>query len=729
MNGCSRMPDAASSSEAIGALLRPRSIALIGASTDAHRYSGRPLRFLLKHGYEGALYPVNPRYADIGGLPCFPNVASVPGPVDLAVIMVSASHVPSVLEACAAAGVRAALIMSSGFAELGEDGRNLQRRLCDLAAASGMRICGPNSGGIINLRGRVGASLLSCLEMDRLLPGDIALVSQSGTVCNAPFNRAQDRHLGFSSVVSSGNEADLDVADFIEYFAADDATRVILAYVEGIRDGARFLAAAARARREGKPLVVLKVGRHERGRRVVASHTGAVAGSDTAFDAACARSGITRVTDLDEMLDVASVLSRSAAPARRGVAVVAVGSGGAAGLLADMTAEAGLFLPDFAPETKQALARIVSPLCTLGNPIDLAGVSGLASEEPAMLRDALPVIAADPEIGAIIVALPSLPYHAVDIAETLVAFHGAGKTSLVVTWLAGSLSTRGFEMLERGGVPLLRSCGAAVGSIRALLDYYERPRLSDVCAPATAAARDRARTIAAGGAAHLGERETKQWLREYGIPCVPDAVATSPEEAARIADEIGYPVALKIVADGVAHKQAVNGVRLAVADAAAVCVHYRELVSGVAARVPAAVVHGVLVQPMIGEGLDLFLGMFDDAQFGPVVVLGLGGLLAARPGRLGAALAPCAEDEAARMLANSGLAALAEANRDLGLSLEPVTGLVARFSRFAADVAPVVSAIDVNPLRILPYGRGVVVLDAKCYFDSRAGQSGRFALR
>jgi len=709
------MSDAACSKAGIDALLQPRSIALVGASSDGRRYSGRPMRFLLKHGYDGAIYPVNPRYKEIGDRPCFPDVASVPAPIDLAIIMVSAARVLPVLEDCAVSGVRAALVMTSGFAELGEDGRSQQRRLSDLAIASGMRICGPNSGGIINLRRKVGASLLSCLEMEHLIPGDIALVSQSGTVCNAPFNRAQDRKIGFSCVISSGNEADLDATDFIDYFSADEGTRVILAYIEGIRNGDRFLAAATRARRAGKSLVVLKAGRHERGRRLVASHTGSVAGSDTAFEAACSRTGILRVTDLDEMLDVASVLSRSTAPVRRGVAVVAVGSGGAAGLLADLTSDAGLDLPDFAPATQKELARIVSPLCTLGNPIDLAGISGLASEEPTMLRDALPVIASDPEVGAILVALPTLPYHATEIAESLVSFHRASKLPLIVTWLAGSLSAHGFDVLEYGGVPLVRSCSAAVRSARALLDRWEDPQVGHA---AETAAPGPASTIMKGGSAQLGERETKQLLAEYGISCVRDAFATTAEESARLADEIGFPVALKIVADGVAHKQEVRGVRLAVGDAATVMKYHREMVHDIAQRVPGALVRGVLVQPMISDGLDIFLGMFRDAQFGPVVVVGLGGLLAARPGRLGSGLAPLTTNEAVRMLTASGLAALVHANRNLGFSLDLVPDLVARFSRLAADAAPSVSAIDVNPVRLLPRGQGAIVLDAKCYFEA-----------
>lgn len=263
------------------------------------------------------------------------------------------------------------------------------------------------------------------------------------------------------------------------------------------------------------------------------------------------------------------------------------------------------------------------------------------------------------------------------------------------------------------------SCSAAVRSVRALFDYWEGPRPGDV---STVAVPESARTIASGGDSLLGERETKQLLGDYGIACVRDAFAASPEEAVRLAREIGYPVALKIVADGVAHKQTADGVRLAVGGDAAVSAQYREMVRSVAQRVPGAVVRGVLVQPMVGEGLDLFLGMIRDAQFGPVVVLGLGGLLAARPGRLGAGLAPLTAGEAARMLADSGLAALAEANRGLGLSIEHVPDLVARFSRLASDVSPAVSAIDINPLRILPRGRGAIVLDAKCYFEPRAGE-------
>lgn len=717
------MPDIASSSvgPGIDALLRPRSIALVGASADTARYSGRPLRFLVKHGYPGALYPVNPRYDRIGDHPCFPDVAAVPDPVDLAIIMLSALHVLAALEECAKKGVRAALVMSSGFAELGAAGRQAQQRVSELAVTTGMRICGPNSGGIINVRDRVGASLLSCLELDTLIPGDIALVSQSGTVCNAPFNRAQDRGIGFACLVSSGNEADLDVPDFVEYFAEDDGVRVIVAYVEGVKDGTRFLRAATRAAERGKPLVVLKVGAHERGRAVIASHTGAAAGSDSAFQAVFARTGAIRVHDLDEMIDVASVLAGSRRPRLPGVAVVAVGSGGAAGLLADMTAGAGLDLADFTEPTKQALGPLVSPLCTLTNPLDLAGVSGLASEEPAMLRACLPVIAADPGVGSIVVALPSLPYYCGEIAEALVDFHRSGPVPLLVTWLAGSLSRRGFDILERHGVPLLRSCEAAVRGLRALLDHARfkdrAPGTAAVAAPepSTTAAAQR---ILADRAGTLPEDETKRLLALYGIPGVPERRAASAADAVRAAREIGYPVALKIVSADIAHKQQVGGIRLGVSGDAAVRREFRALVAEVERSLPAAAIEGVLVQAMAREGLDVFLGMLRDPQFGAVVMLGLGGLLVARPGALTSGLAPLDAAGATRMVRESEVGRLLEAHRGLGFAPEGLIDLLGRFSRLAADVAPWVSAIDVNPVRLFPRPGAAAVLDAKCYFTS-----------
>lgn len=431
-------------------LLRPERIAVVGASDDPARISGMPLRYLVEHGFPGRLFPINPKHASVQGLPCFPTLRAVPEAIDLALIALPTHAVLDALRQCADKKVRAAVVVSAGFAEVGGEGAALQRKIQELARESRLRVLGPNCQGFINVHARIAATFTSAAE-GSLPAGSIALVTQSGALGGSLLAMARERNLGLSHWISTGNEADVTAPECLEYLLGDPETRVLAAYLEGVRDGRHLARVAAQAQQAGKPLVILKAGRSGRGREAVLSHTAAVAGDDRLYGALFRQTGVIQVEDLDEVLDAAAVL----ATGRTGGSRVGVlsSSGGAGVLLTDEAHRLGLTVPDLHPRTVERLRQAIPAYASSANPVDL---TAQILQQPALVAHCLRAILEDDGIDAAAVLMTMVTGRvAVEVATCIV--EGARRTGklVAVAWMAGDLTRDAYALLRREGIPLL----------------------------------------------------------------------------------------------------------------------------------------------------------------------------------------------------------------------------------------------------------------------------------
>ncbi len=447
----------------IDLLFNPRSIAVVGASDDLSRIGGLPIRFLHHHGYSGKIFPVNPKYKEIAGLPCFSTLTAIPEPVDLALIGIPRQLVLEAFQQCAQKRIPFIILFSAGYAEMGEAGRREQEELRRFAQQAGIRVVGPNCIGIINTHGRVATSFTSGLELESLIPGAIGLITQSGGIGNSIFTRAYDRSIGLSCFISSGNELDLEVADFLEYFVQDEKTRSIALLLEDLKDPQKFILAAEKAFQKGKPIVALKVGRSEKGREAAASHTGAMSGPDAIYEALFKQKSISRVMDIDDLLEVAHLFARYELPAGDRVAVLST-SGGSGALLADLASDYQLRLPIPSVPTREKLHDLIPAVASITNPMD---ITTQFMNDPEAISRYLTAFAEDDNFDVLIINFTvSTLDRTLRVAERIAAISPHLPKPLVVCWPVGNMARQAFHCLERAGIPLFfhpSRCLSAVG--------------------------------------------------------------------------------------------------------------------------------------------------------------------------------------------------------------------------------------------------------------------------
>lgn len=445
------------------ALFNPHSIAVIGASDDPTRIGGLPIRFLRQHGYTGKIFPVNPKYKIIAGLPCFPALTDIPEPVDLALIGIPRQLVFEAIKECAAKRVPFAILFSAGYAEMGEEGRKEQEELRKLVRQAGIRVVGPNCIGIINTHDHVASSFTSGLEIESLIPGAVGLITQSGGIGNCILTRAHDRSIGLSFFISSGNELDLEASDFVEHFLQDGRTRSIALLLESLKDPKKFSRAADRAFQAGKPIVALKVGRSEKGREAAASHTGAMSGADAIYDGFFKQKGVIRVSDVDELVEVANLFARYKPPAGDRVAILS-SSGGSGALLADLASDYRLRLPSPSPKTREQLKDIAPAVAYIANPMD---ITTQFMNDPEAVARYLQAFSEDENFDVLIINFTvSTSDRTLRVAERIADLAPSLPKPLIVCWPVGNMARSAFQCLERAGVPLFfhpSHCLSAVG--------------------------------------------------------------------------------------------------------------------------------------------------------------------------------------------------------------------------------------------------------------------------
>jgi acyl-CoA synthetase (NDP forming) len=691
------------------AVFRPRAIAVIGASDDPVKIGGRPLAFLLRHGYAGAVYPVNPSRATVQGLPAFPSVAAIPGEVDLAVVVVPAERVLESLEAAAAKGIRAAIVFSSGFAEVGESGRAAQARLRALAERTGLRVIGPNCQGFAHLPSRLVATFASPFLDADLATGPIAMVSQSGAMAGMIYEMARAAGLGLNYWVSTGNEADVQAAEILAEVVEDPETRVACTYLEDVKDAGHLREALARAHRRGVPVFVLKSGRSAVGRRAASSHTGALAGEDAVYDAVFADWGAIRCADPAELLALPRAFLRYGAAGTR-VAILS-NSGGLGVLSVDLCADLGLTPAEFTPETTAVLRAALPDFAAAANPVDL---TAQMLTDPGMLARVLPVLEADPGVDAIVFQIALLG-SATDLGRLVLDVASIARRSPKV--VAVSCPQRPVvDAFRAADVLAFEDGSVALRSLACLARATaRRPRWLARAAAAPPPPPPAPPPLPAGRTAgqFLNEWESQRLLAPYGLPLVDTVFVTAAAAAPDAADQVGYPVVVKICSAALPHKSDVGGVALGVPDRAAVAEACRRIETEVRAHAPGIPVEGFVIQRQARGALELALGVKTDPVFGPVVLVGSGGVLieVLRDFRL--LLPPIDGAAAQEALRSLRIGALWDGVRGSApLDLPAAVALLERLGEAARGLGRVVSEIDLNPVLVGRRGEGVTVLDA-----------------
>lgn len=697
------MGERAVSRAVLDRLLWPERIAIVGASSNPDAIGGRPLRLLRQLDYPGRVYPVNPRHQTLGDVQAFPSIGSVPEPVDMAIVAVPAASVPAVLRECAAAGVGTAVVFSSGFADGGETA--LEAELA-AAAGDGVRFLGPNSEGFCNVVGRVPAGFSPTIDPERglreLRGGEVAIIAQSGGLGFALFHDGQRRGLGFSYVISTGNETDLGALDFLEYALEDERTRVVLLFVEGFRQASRFPELARRATELGKPLIVAKVGRSTAGQRAAASHTAHLVGRDAAYDAVFRRWGVARARDQEHAVDLALAFARAPLPAGPRVAIVTA-SGGSGVWAADACEDEGLEVPVLSERLQARLRELMPTYGAAANPVD---VTAQIIQTAGGFGPVLELLFASGEVDAIVLVTTLLnPERLADEEDTLRRLlDDSGKPLVVYSYTQPSEES--VEVLSRLGLAWFSTGHRAARALRALWDRSRALRRAGSAAGATAVA---ARGPAVEDAGLLLEFEAKQLLREWGLRTPAGRVARSASEAAAAAAELGGPVALKLQSPAVLHKSDGGGVVLGLSGAEAVSEAAGAMLAGAPAGAPTV----LLVEEMAEPGVEMLLGAVDDPDFGPLVTAGMGGVDVEVVPDVVTAPAPVSVAEARELLSElRGYPRLRAHRGRPAADVDAAAEALARLSELAVASAGAFREIDVNPLIVHAAGRGATVVDA-----------------
>jgi acetyltransferase len=697
-------------------LLNPKSIAIIGVSNDPSRIGGRILRYLRNHGYAGEIFPVNPKYDQIEGIKCYPDIASIPLETDVALVAVPEQSVLSVLEEAGKARVKSAIVYSAGFSELGEQGRNKQEKMRQVAEESRMMICGPNCVGIIGFHNKTAMSFSQFLDIPRLIPGEVAFISQSGALGGAILNRIQDRSIGISYFVSTGNEAVLESSDFIECLLDDPYTKVIMALIEGIRDAEKFLRVADLALKRKKPILVMKIGKTESGGKAASSHTGSMTGADSVYDAVFKQKGIIRVEDVEDLYLTATTLAKCRPPKGKRVGIITTTGGGGV-ILTDKLVEMGMDLPELSPGTVAKLSETKASFGVVKNPLDL---TAQVVNDPLLFPKSIETFTQDENFDMIIVALAMVAgERSRERASYIIeAAHSTDKP-IVTWWASGSLSTPGMKMLEESRVPLFTSPHQGIKALHALFrysDYLKNGSGGESAVHAiTTKNRLKVEKLIETSSRILTENEGKEILSCYGIPVPKERLGRNLKETRDIASEIGYPVALKVVSPEITHKTEAGGLKLNIRNEDELGKTYDKIMRDVRNHKPNAEIRGMLVQEMVPPGKEVIIGVIQDPQFGPMVMFGLGGVFVEVLKDFSLRHAPLKERDAWEMVKEiKGYKILEGVRGEKRSDQEAIVSALMAVSQMAVDLKGAISEIDINPLIVYPEKGGLKAVD--CLF-------------
>ena len=688
----------------ISRLMRPQRVAVVGASADVTKTAGRPVAYLLKHGFSGDVYPVNPKATEICGLPCYPDSASLPSVPDVGIVLLGAERAHHAVKELAQLGCAAAIVLASGYTEVGEEGARRQAEL--LQAAGAMRILGPNTIGLVNITDRIVLSASGALEMDHFPSGAISLVSQSGGILGSLLSRASARGIGLAKMISTSNEVDLELADFIDWLVDDEATRVIALYVETVRDTQKFRVAALRAAQAGKPIVAFKIGRSEAGAKAAISHTGALAGSDRMYDALFKQTGILRAQRFDELLDMPAALATGRTLRGNRVAIL-TSTGGAGTLVSDALGVTGFETPPPDAETATKLRALQKGdhAALDRNPIDVT----LAGLQPELLKGAISAVLASPTYDALVVIVGASALAMPELMSNAIKSCMALSDKPILAYISPHAPHIG-SLLTQGGVPAFsapESCSAAlVAMLHASQAKTPEPAQSIVTLDPLSALR-----TWPGGS--LDEEQAKRLFSSFGITSVRETVVTTPEQALAALTTLGERAVLKVLSSEILHKSEMGGVAVNVSAATISnrLLQMKQEVKNKSGITPKQ----FLVQEMVSGGIEIILGMHRDV-LGVAILLGMGGVTA-----------ELLQDTTLRLLPSEGGLSV-ETAREMAMSLKTWPLLDGYRGRAKADVNALVEAIvnfssmvaalgdrlleaEINPLFVLEQGQGVKAAD------------------
>jgi acyl-CoA synthetase (NDP forming) len=697
-------------------LFDPRGVAVVGASIEASRPGNQTLVALRENGYAGGVFPVNPKYPEIAGYRCHASIGEIEGDCDVAVIALPARQVAGVLRDCAARGIWHAVVLGGGFREGGADGAALESGLVAAARDCGVRFIGPNCLGLVNVHARAYAAWGSLTRPPLLVPGPVSVVLQSASFGMSVVIQAAQAGIGFRHVVTSGNEADISTPEIIDAYVDDPHTKVILSYLEGVSDGRAFMAAARRALAAGKPLVVIKAGNTEQGRRAAQSHTANMTGRYDVYRAAFRQCGVIEVDDVPDAVDAVACLLGGRLPAGNRVGVIG-GSGGAAAMFSDQADLSGLEMPAFRQATVDALAASLPPMSVLRNPVDYT--AGFPRRQEGLdFERAFRAVIDDPEVDQLAVMFAAAGRRQVEYGGEILARVAASspKPLVVFSGMDEALAPEGLELLRRAGVPVLPSPKRVAVAMARVAAHARTRRMhahrAGLSQAAGADATALLRTAGAEGPGALDEVASKRLAAAFGIPVTEDR-ALPLEPCAHDCAGLAYPVVLKIVSPDIAHKSDIGGVRLGIEGPDALLDAARRMVADVRHARPDARLSGLLVAPMVGGALETLVGVVNDPGFGPVVAFGLGGVLAEVLHDVSYRVAPFDAVEARSMIDDLRGRALFDGVRGSApLDVGALATVLEQVSTLAWCLRGRLQELDINPLLVRPAGQGVIAADA-----------------
>lgn len=694
--------------EFINGLMRPKSIAIVGASATPGKIGYTVLKNIIDSGYQGSIYPINPGEKELLGLPAYKSVLDVDGPIDAAVVVVPAKFVPTVTEECGKKGVKGLIVISSGFSEVGA--RDLEEEVVRIAHRYGTRVLGPNIVGLLSNSDKLNASFAPYLP----LPGKASLVSQSGALIIALDCATFIRRVGFDKLVSNGNMSDVDFADMINWLDEDENTSCVSLYIEGFRDGRSFMNACRKA---SKPIIALKAGTSTHGAAAAASHTGSLAGAAKIYGAAFQQAGVIQASDLDNLFDRTQALSMQ--PRMRGENLLILTNGGGVGVLATDAAEKSGLPLKFAPAEVQAeMKKHMPDYGSAKNPIDMTGMAG-----NEWYKDTVKFAFSHPWVdGLVILYCETAITNPAEIARSIhegIMESGVKDKPVTVSFVGGERSQQGMTYLVEHGIPAYGAPDRAVNSIAALREYA---RMQDMihehsypCAPENKTeALEIISRARANGRNALTEIESKKVFEAYGLPTTVTYLAKTESEAVTLARQVGYPVVMKIVSPDILHKSDAGGVKVNIKDEAGVKDAYRTIMANSLKYKADADVHGIAIQEMAPWGTEVILGSVNDTTFGPTVMFGLGGIFVEVLKDVTFRVAPVASGQAARMLGEiRGAPILAGVRGEKPRDRAALADTICLYSTMVEDLKGEISETDANPVLVYEEGRGVKVVDAR----------------
>lgn len=690
-------------------LLSPKSIAIVGASENPAKVGGRVIINLQKSRYKGKLNLVNPNYSEISGIPCYKKLTDIPDEIDVVIITVPVPLVLPTLDECEQKKVKFVMIFSGGFAEMGEEGRELQNKIKQFANRTGIRIYGPNVPGLFNMKERIGMSLSPRFEPDLFVTGKAALITQGGGMGRAILD-SNDSGLGFNYWISTGNEADLEMSDFIFHFAEDPEIEIILLLIEGIKDGEKFKRACKRAKEKGKPIIALKIGQSEAGKAAVMSHTGALAGEENVAEAVFKQFDVIQVDDIDELVNTAWVFSTFGIRKLDTFGIMSF-SGGANGILADKCGLYGLELGKFSDDTVSALEEIMPSIVECKNPFDL---TTYPLQKPEVFNKALDIVIDDENIDAWFILIPyMLGMHTERMAALTIDKAKRSPKPIIPLWTSRALfRERSYEVFAESKMPFFRTFTEAAKIMSTYVNFCKKQFEAKQGGEVEHVGDEAALQQTLPDRKALTEYESKKLFKDFQIPVTEEIQTSTPEEAVEAARKIGYPVAMKIESPDILHKTEANVVRLNVRNDDEVREAFAELKKNAASYNPNAEIRSVLVQEMTEKGLELLVGLKKDPVFGLIAMVGLGGIFVEIFEDVSMRALPLTDQDIEEMIDEIKAKPLLEGYRgDKRRDIEALKELLRNVSRLGTAYKDVIEEIDINPIMLYEEGKGLKAVD------------------